>query len=552
MTLYKKILLLLIAAISLQVVVAQNDDEIYSNFERNYNELLQSYYMKTNEKQNNQNYSGTTYGRKKASELTDDEIKNRLKVIPSCVPLVYNSVVRNHIVYYIDRIGDRVGVMLGVSKYYFPIFENILDAYGVPSDLKYLVVIESAFNPKAVSRAGATGLWQFMYATGRNYDLRVNSIVDDRRDPIKSTIAAAQYLKDLYSIYHDWSLVLAAYNCGPGNVNKAIKRSGENDFWQIYSYLPKETRNYVPAFIAATYAMNYADKHGICAANLSKPLDLINDTVNVSRDIYFGQIEKVLGISIDQIKEMNPQYKMNYIPGTTAKYSLRLPLKNIEKFIELEDSIASTDTNVYNLRNLASDGTIKMNVNCDSQSDAVYITKTITHKVQSRESWSSIARRYGVSVSDLRKWNRKVKTNKLRKGTLLSVKQRVAVEKQKYIPQSESEKESIVEESITAADNENNQVEQITANNTNKSSVNNTSSKNKTNINSKTNNTKANTNNKKATNQKTSKTHTVKSGDTITKIAARYNTTVEKIMKLNNMDKKSADRLRLGQKIKVK
>ncbi len=318
MTLYKKILLLLIAAISLQVVVAQNDDEIYSNFERNYNELLQSYYMKTNEKQNNQNYSGTTYGRKKASELTDDEIKNRLKVIPSCVPLVYNSVVRNHIVYYIDRIGDRVGVMLGVSKYYFPIFENILDAYGVPSDLKYLVVIESAFNPKAVSRAGATGLWQFMYATGRNYDLRVNSIVDDRRDPIKSTIAAAQYLKDLYSIYHDWSLVLAAYNCGPGNVNKAIKRSGENDFWQIYSYLPKETRNYVPAFIAATYAMNYADKHGICAANLSKPLDLINDTVNVSRDIYFGQIEKVLGISIDQIKEMNPQYKMNYIPGTTA------------------------------------------------------------------------------------------------------------------------------------------------------------------------------------------------------------------------------------------
>lgn len=548
---YKNLLILFFIVLSPLFVSAQSEDTaIYSNFERNYNELLQSYYMKQNEKLLNQNFAGTTYGTHKASEVSDEEYQKRLKSIPSCVPLVYNPIVRNHIIYYADRIGDRVGVMLGISKYYFPIFENILDAYGVPCDLKYLVVIESAFNPKAVSKAGASGLWQFMYATGRTYDLRVNSIVDDRRDPIKSTVAAAQYLKNLYSIYHDWSLVLAAYNCGPGNVNKAMKRSGKNSFWEIYNYLPKETRNYVPAFIAATYVMNYADKHGIYPTELTKPLDLISDTVIVSKDIYFGQVEKVMGIPIEQIREMNPQYKMDYIPGSLAEYSLRLPLKDIETFIELEDSISNTDKEKYNPTNLFNGGSIETVASANDSTQTVYVTKTITHKVQNRDSWSSVAKRYGVSVSDLRKWNKKVKTNKLRRGTLLYVKQRVAVEKQKYIPQSEQEKESIVGESITAADNENNQQEKTVAK---PKTLNNTANNNVNTAKKTTDNAKKSPDIKKqSTTKQTSQTHTVKDGETLSKIASKYSTTVDKIMKLNNLDKKAADKLRVGQKIKVK
>ena len=528
---YKTILLLLTVALCSGIAQAQNDtDDIYSNFERNYNELLHSYYIKQNEKLSNQNYGAVTYAGHQAKETSDEQYEQRLKQIPSCVPLVYNSVVRNHIIYYIDRIGDRVGVMLGISKYYFPIFENILDAYGVPSDLKYLVVIESAFNPKAVSRAGATGLWQFMYATGRTYDLRVNSIVDDRCDPIKSTVAAAKYLKDLYSIYHDWSLVLAAYNCGPGNVNKAIKRSGRTTFWEIYDYLPKETRNYVPAFIAATYFMNYADKHGIYPQELTKPLDLVNDTVIVSKDIYFGQIEKVMNIPMDQLRDMNPQYKMDYIPGSLAEYSLRLPLKDVERFIELEDSISNTDKDKYNPSNLINGGNVERVISSDDSTQTVYVTKNITHKVQSRDSWSSIARRYGVTVSDLRKWNRKVKSNKLRKGTLLTVKQKVAVEKKKVIAQEEAEKESIVEESIVAANNSVSNVEKIPA----------TAKK------------QPNSTKKDVSKKVVSKTHVVKNGETISKIAAKYKVSEAQILKANGLNQQSAKKIRPGQKLKIK
>ncbi|MDO5760096.1 MAG: transglycosylase SLT domain-containing protein, partial [Bacteroidota bacterium] len=302
--------------------------EEYLNYERNYNELLKSYYITSNEKLLNEKFpsSENAYSsNSKASLIADEVYEQRLKSIPSAVNLVYNQQVRNHIIYYLDRMNRSVGVMLGLSKYYFPIFENILDSYGVPTDLKYLVVIESAFNPKAVSKAGATGLWQFMYATGRVYDLRENSIVDDRCDPIKSTIAAARFLSDLYNIYNDWSLVLAAYNCGPGNVNKAMKRSGKRDFWDIYTFLPRETRNYVPAFIAATYVMNFYDKHGIEPVALTQPLSLINDTIKVSKDVYFGQISDVLQIPLEQLKSLNPQYRMDYIPGTQAEYILKLP-----------------------------------------------------------------------------------------------------------------------------------------------------------------------------------------------------------------------------------
>ena len=393
-----------------------------------------------------------------------------------------------------------------------------MDSYGVPTDLKYLVVIESAFNPKAVSRAGATGLWQFMYATGIVYDLRESAIVDDRCDPIKSTIAAARFLKDLYNIYNDWSLVLAAYNCGPGNVNKAMKRSGKKDFWDIYSYLPRETRNYVPAFIAATYVMNFYDKHDIQPVELSQPLNLINDTVRVSKDVYFGQIADVLQMPLEEIEALNPQYKMSYIPGTQAEYSLKLPFDYIDKYIELEDSIVLHDLEKY-----------KKNLIKDEEGDSnVYVIKTICHKVKRKETWTSISKRYNVSVSELRSWNKKIKRNKLRVGTMLTVKQKVPIEKEKIIDKEENEKSPFEQNEIVEANNSDNQLQKTDE---------------------QTPTSKKATQKKKQT---SSKIHTVKSGETLSSIAKKYGTSEQKLTRLNGFNNKTANRLRIGQKIKIK
>lgn len=538
---YKTVAILLLSVLVCLNTNAQKDtEEIYTNFEKNYNDLLQTYYIQTNEKRLNQRFGTVVYNNSSAASVSDEVYQQRLKSIPSCVNLVYNQTVRNHIIYYIDRIGNRCSVMLGVSKYYFPIFENILDAYGVPSDLKYLVMVESAFNPKAVSKAGATGLWQFMYATARSYDLRINAVVDDRCDPVLSTIAAAKYLKDLYSIYGDWSLVLAAYNCGPGNVNKAIKRSGKNSFWEIYQYLPKETRNYVPAFIASTYVMNFHSQHNIHPMDLTRPLDLINDTVVVQKDVYFGQIEKVLGISVAELKDLNPQYKMDYIPGSQAVYSLRLPFKYIEPFIELEDSIANTDKEKY-YPELAIAKANK-DTNVDAKTGKVYITKTINHKVKRGETLNKIARRYGVSVSDLRQWNRNIKKNKLNRGTIVVVKQKVEIEKQKYIEQDSLSKEKTFEDNIVSADNEENQQEVLIKNTPTKKTTNQTTN---TKVKSKNTTKTANKQTTKA------KTYVVKSGDTVSKIAKKHNVSEQSVLKANNLTQKTATKIRPGQKLKI-
>ncbi len=522
-------------AIFSSTVFAQEKKEgEYLNYENNYNDLLHSYYIQMNEKLLNDRFALSEYASSSvavASSVADEVYERRLKSIPSAVELTYNSQVRNHIIYYLDRMNRSVGVMLGLSKYYFPIFEDILDKNGVPTDLKYLVMIESAFNPKAVSRAGATGLWQFMYATGRMYDLRENSVIDDRRDPIKSTEAAAKFLKDLYNIYNDWHLVLAAYNCGPGNVNKAIKRSGGKTFWEIYDFLPRETRNYVPAFIAATYVMNFYYEHGIKPIELTQPLALLNDTVIVNKDVYFGQIASLLNISEQEIESMNPQYKMSYIPGTQDRYSLKLPLKYIDQYIELEDSISNYELEKYRKDLIKNNGG-------DSN---VYVTKTIYHKVKRGEGWTSIAKKYGVSVSELRAWNRKVKTNNIKAGTLLAIKQRVAVEKEKIIEKDDSENKSSFEQNeIVEANNSDNQIE---------------SSKElkKTVKETPKNNTQKKETTKKDT-KKTNKSqsHSVKSGETLSSIAKKYGTTEQKLMKLNGLNKKSANKIRVGQKIKIK
>ena len=262
----------------------------------------------------------------------------RLLRLPNVMEMVYNDVVQKFIDRYSGRLRHSISYMLGASNFYVPIFEEALEAYQLPLELKYLPIIESALNPNAISRAGAGGLWQFMIGTGKQYGLQVNSLVDERRDPVKSSYAAARYLSDLYKIFGDWNLVIAAYNCGPENINKAIRRSnGEKDYWQIYPYLPKETRGYVPAFIAANYIMTYYSLHNICP--MSTRLPAKTDTVMVNRNVHLQQVAEVVGINIDLLRSLNPMYRRDIIPGATEPYALRLPLTEVGKFIDLQDSV---------------------------------------------------------------------------------------------------------------------------------------------------------------------------------------------------------------------
>ena len=262
----------------------------------------------------------------------------RLLRLPNVMEMVYNDVVQKFIDRYSGRLRHSISYMLGASNFYIPIFEEALEAYQLPLELKYLPIIESALNPNAISRAGAGGLWQFMIGTGKQYGLQVNSLVDERRDPVKSSYAAARYLSDLYKIFGDWNLVIAAYNCGPEKINKAIRRSnGEKDYWQIYPYLPKETRGYVPAFIAANYIMTYYSLHNICP--MSTRLPAKTDTVMVNKNVHLQQVAEVVGINIDLLRSLNPMYRRDIIPGATEPYALRLPLTEVGKFIDLQDSV---------------------------------------------------------------------------------------------------------------------------------------------------------------------------------------------------------------------
>ena len=269
---------------------------------------------------------------------TKEEYINRLSRLPTVMEMVYNEVVQKFIDRYSGRLRHSISYMLGASNFYIPIFEEALEVYQLPLELKYLPIIESALNPKAVSRVGATGLWQFMIGTGKQYGLQVNSHVDERRDPVKSSYAAARYLSDLYKVFGDWNLVIAAYNCGPENITKAIHRAkGEKDYWRIYPYLPKETRGYVPAFIAANYIMTYYSQHNICPMTTRLPAK--TDTVMVSRNVHLEQVAEVVGINIDLLRSLNPMYRRDVIPGASEPLPLRLPQTEVSKFIDMEDSV---------------------------------------------------------------------------------------------------------------------------------------------------------------------------------------------------------------------
>jgi membrane-bound lytic murein transglycosylase D len=262
----------------------------------------------------------------------------RLKRIPTIMELPYNDVVKQFIDRYSGRLRHSVSYMLGACNFYIPIFEEALEAYDLPLELKYLPVIESALNPKAVSRVGATGLWQFMLTTGKQYGLEVNTLVDERRDPVKASYAAAHYLKDLYNIFGDWSLVIASYNCGPANITKAIHRAGgQKDYWQIYPYLPRETRGYVPAFIAANYIMTYYSDHLICPLRTKLPAK--TDTIMVNRNVHLQQIAAVLDIDIEILRTLNPEYRRDIVPGLTKPSAIKMSPNDIIRFIDNQDSI---------------------------------------------------------------------------------------------------------------------------------------------------------------------------------------------------------------------
>ncbi|MDR0745983.1 MAG: transglycosylase SLT domain-containing protein [Mediterranea sp.] len=348
--------------------------------------------------------------------FSDAVIMDRLSRIPTIMEMPYNAVVRRFIDLYTGRLRNQVSFMLSASNFYMPIFEEALDAYGLPIELKYLPIIESALNPSAVSRAGASGLWQFMIGTGKIYGLESNSLVDERRDPIKATWAAARYLKELYTIYGDWNLVIAAYNCGPGNVNKAIRRAnGQRDYWAIYNYLPRETRGYVPSFIAANYVMKYYCDHNICPMGTHIPAD--TDTLQITRNLHFEQIAAICDIDMDQIKSLNPQYKKNIIPGNIKPYTLRLPLNQIGAFLDNQDSVYAyrADALFSNRQQVEIKNATSIAARGGSGSG-----KLVYHKIRSGESLSTIAGKYRVKVNDIKRWN-SLKNNNIVAGKSLKI-----------------------------------------------------------------------------------------------------------------------------------
>ena len=362
--------------------------------------------------------------------FSDSIYVDRLSRIPAIMEMPYNNIVRKFIDQYTGRLRHSVSYMLGATNFYIPIFEEALALYNLPLELKYLPVIESALDPTAVSRKGATGLWQFMLSTGKRYDLKINSLVDERRDPIKASFAAAQYLNDLYKVYGDWNLVIAAYNCGPTSLNKAIHRAGgSKDYWTIYPYLPKETRGYVPAFIAANYVMNYYCEHNICPMR-ARLIDG-NDTVVVNKDLHLEQVASVCGVEMEKLKAFNPQYKTSLVPGNSYDCILRLPSEAALKFIDLGDSVYSYRSGEF----LTKRKTVEIDeAELEKQQNSVKRSYSSLRRRSSRSSrrsksvtikngqtLSEIAEKYGTSVSKLRRLNG-IKGSSIRAGKKIRVK----------------------------------------------------------------------------------------------------------------------------------
>ena len=356
--------------------------------------------------------------------LPDSVYISRLQALDSFLPLPYNVTVRNFIGLYTIRKRELTSYIYGLSNYYFPIFEEALERYNLPHELKYLPIIESALNPKAFSRAGASGLWQFMIGTGKLYGLEINSYIDERNDPFKSSDAAARYLRDLYAIYGDWHIVIAAYNCGPGNINKAVRRSGgKQSYWEIYNSLPRETRGYIPVFIAATYMMNYGSQHLLKAAE--PKFKTVTDTIEIHNYLNFEQVASTINISVEELRQLNPQYRRDIIPARPDKpYLLKLPAEAISTYIDNESQIFAFNRDKYFPNNMLvpTRGT-RTTAKRGSAGSSVAGLNEITYVVKSGDNLGSIASKHRVTVNDLKEWN------DFRKKTL-QIGQRITV----YVP----------------------------------------------------------------------------------------------------------------------
>lgn len=347
------------------------------------------------------------------SNVPDNVLKERLAKMNSFITLPYNENVRNYMILYSEKMPTKMSQILGLCQYYMPIFEETFSKYNLPEELKYMAIIESALNPVAVSRAGAKGMWQFMYRTAISYGLEINSFVDERLDPFKSADAAARYLIDSYNIFGDWNLAISSYNCGAGNINKAIRRNGgSRDFWSVYNYLPKETRGYVPAFVGAMYAIRYSKEYGLNPAPIQMPAQL--DTFEIRKNLHFKQISELVGISVDELRNLNPQYINDIIPGDSKTYVLRIPYNYTNDFIANEDSLYTYKAAEYlNPQTLAS--TAKTTGSSSGSGPIIY-------KVKKGDSLGKIAARYKVTVSQLKNWNH------LRSSTI-SIGQKIRVYK---------------------------------------------------------------------------------------------------------------------------
>lgn len=422
--------------------------------------------------------------------FSDSVYSVRLAKLNQLTPLKldYNFRVRGFIELYAVRKRELTSKILGLTDLYFPLFEEALDRHGMPLEIKYLAVIESALNPKATSPVGAKGLWQFMYGTGKMFGLNVNSYVDDRSDPVKSTEAACKYLKFLYRTFGDWNLAMAAYNCGPGNVNKAIRRSGgKKDYWEIYEYLPKETRGYVPAFIAVNYLLNYAKEHNIKPEIPSLTYDEI-DTIAVKKPISFNHLATTLGLKIEEVRDLNPTYKLDLVPCIDGKFNtIRLPKQQVGAFLINEESIYALAEKKNEVQ------------------ETKLVQETITHKVKKGETLAKIANKYHVSVAELKKWN-KIKGKYVGTGVRLKIKTSTLA----IVKPQESNNEITTEAKIEEV--KNTEVEEKPA--------------------------------KKIT------FYTVKKGDTLYGISQKYSgVSLDDILKANNLSKKST--LKVGDKIKI-
>ena len=330
-----------------------------------------------------------------ALPLSDSIFKYYMAELDARTPfeMTYNPVVKRYIERYLRPGNARLSRMMAHGQYYFPMFEEHLAKYNMPLEIKYLAVVESALNPKARSYVGATGLWQFMYGTGKLYGLKVNSYVDDRNDPLKSTEAACQYMLKMYDVFEDWNLVLAAYNSGPGNVRKAIRRSGgKTSYWEIRPYLPRETSAYVPLFIAASYAMEFGHMHGAVAADVPAYY-LTTDTVSITQQLHFKQIQEELGVDEALMEFLNPQYKYKIVPVVQGQqYTLSLPKEAADRFRSNQDSIYSVAAAYFESRASNMPAFTQMN-------------ERTTHRVKSGETLGHIAGKYGVRVSEIKRWN---------------------------------------------------------------------------------------------------------------------------------------------------